>query len=331
MRNPLLSRLPRPFSPCPSRLGSGPGPEEEGPVTPLSPEAEHPETALEQLARHHYVRRAIDDSLSSDTLDHYLDALDPQRAYFLEGDIAQFERYRYTLDDALRRGDLAPAFEIFNRYQATAETQLESILRLLESGIEALDFSDDEYLAMDRSEEPFLTNADTREDLWRRRLKASVLSLKLAEKADDVIGPLLEKRYRNRLHRLRQTSAEDAFQLFMNALAASYDPTRRFLSAHLGEFQHPNELVPRRHRAVLRVEDEYTTIASLAPAGPAEKSRISPPIGSAPLPRGTRVNSWSWWAGALSKLWTSFGAPQAPRCASKCSPRTAKREPRPGS
>ena len=32
------------------------GPEEEGPVTPLSPEAEHPETALavlEQLARHH--------------------------------------------------------------------------------------------------------------------------------------------------------------------------------------------------------------------------------------------------------------------------------------
>ena len=79
---------------------------------------------------------------------------------------------------------------------------------------------------MDRSEEPFLTNADTREDLWRRRLKASVLSLKLAEKADDEIGPLLEKRYRNRLHRLRQTSAEDAFQLFMNALAASYDPTR---------------------------------------------------------------------------------------------------------
>jgi hypothetical protein len=97
---------------------------EEGPLVPLSPEAEHPETALavlEQLARHHYVRRAIDDTLSSDTLDHYLDALDPQRAYFLEGDIAQFERYRYTLDDALRRGDLTPAFEIFNRYQAAAE------------------------------------------------------------------------------------------------------------------------------------------------------------------------------------------------------------------
>ena len=278
MRNPLLRPLAAALLALSFTAGAQAlSPEDEGPVTPLSPEAEHPETALavlEQLARHHYVRRAIDDSLSSDTLDNYLDALDPQRAYFLEGDIARFERYRYTLDDALRRGDLAPAFEIFNRYQAAAETQLESILRLLESGIEALDFSDDEYLAMDRSEEPFLTNADTREDLWRRRLKASVLSLKLAEKADDEIGPLLEKRYRNRLHRLRQTSAEDAFQLFMNALAASYDPHTQYFSPRTSEnFNIQMSLSLEGIGAVLRVEDEYTTIASLVPAGPAEKSK----------------------------------------------------------
>ena len=278
MRNPLLRPLAAALLALSFTAGAQAlGPEEEGPVTPLSPEAEHPETALavlEQLSRHHYVRRAIDDSLSSDTLDNYLDALDPQRAYFLEGDIARFERYRYTLDDALRRGDLAPAFEIFNRYQAAAETQLESILRLLESGIEALDFSDDEYLAMDRSEEPFLANADTREDLWRRRLKASVLSLKLAEKADDEIGPLLEKRYRNRLHRLRQTSAEDAFQLFMNALAASYDPHTQYFSPRTSEnFNIQMSLSLEGIGAVLRVEDEYTTIASLVPAGPAEKSK----------------------------------------------------------
>ena len=62
-----------------------------------------------------------------------------------------------------------------------------------------------------------------------------MLSLKLAEKADDEIGPLLEKRYRNRLHRLRQTSAEDAFQLFMNALAASYDPHTQYFSPRTSE------------------------------------------------------------------------------------------------
>ena len=277
MRNPLLRPLTAALLALSFTAGAQALGPEEGPVTPLSPEAEHPETALavlEQLARHHYVRRAIDDTLSSDTLDHYLDALDPQRAYFLEGDIAQFERYRYTLDDALRRGDLTPAFEIFNRYQTAAESQLESLLRLLEGGIETLDFSKEEYLAMDRSEEPFLASADAREDLWRRRLKASVLSLKLADKADEEIGPLLEKRYRNRLHRLKQTTAEDAFQLFMNALAASYDPHTQYFSPRTSEnFNIQMSLSLEGIGAVLRVEDEYTTIASLVPAGPAEKSK----------------------------------------------------------
>lgn len=277
MRNPLLRPLSAALLALSFTAGAQALGPEEGPLTPLSPEAEHPETALavlEQLARHHYVRRAIDDTLSSDTLDHYLDALDPQRAYFLEGDIAQFERYRYTLDDALRRGDLTPAFEIFNRYQAAAETQLESLLGLLESGIETLDFSKEEYLAMDRSEEPFLASAEAREDLWRRRLKASVLSLKLADKADDEIGPLLEKRYRNRLNRLKQTTAEDAFQLYMNALAASYDPHTQYFSPRTSEnFNIQMSLSLEGIGAVLRVEDEYTTIASLVPAGPAEKSK----------------------------------------------------------
>ena len=277
MRNPLLRPLTAALLALSFTAGAQALGPEEGPVAPLSPEAEHPETALavlEQLARHHYVRRAIDDTLSSDTLDHYLDALDPQRAYFLEGDIAQFERYRYTLDDALRRGDLTPAFEIFNRYQTAAESQLESLLRLLEGGIETLDFSKEEYLAMDRSEEPFLASADAREDLWRRRLKASVLSLRLADKADEEIGPLLEKRYRNRLHRLKQTTAEDAFQLFMNALAASYDPHTQYFSPRTSEnFNIQMSLSLEGIGAVLRVEDEYTTIASLVPAGPAEKSK----------------------------------------------------------
>ena len=277
MRNPLLRPLNAALLALSLSAGAQALGPEDGPLTLLAPEAEHPETALavlEQLARHHYVRRAIDDTLSSDTLDHYLDALDPQRAYFLEGDIAQFERYRYTLDDALRRGDLAPAFEIFNRYQAAAEAQLEALLGFLENGIETLDFSEEEHLAMDRSEEPFLASAEAREDLWRRRLKASVLSLKLADKADDEIGPLLEKRYRNRLHRLKQTTAEDAFQLFMNALAASYDPHTQYFSPRTSEnFNIQMSLSLEGIGAVLRVEDEYTTIGGLVPAGPAEKSK----------------------------------------------------------
>src|SRR5271167_5173104 len=69
------------------------------------------------VAREHYRRAPLDDRLSSLILDRYLDAIDGGRSYFYASDIAEFERYRYQLDDAIREGDVEPAFAIFKRYQ----------------------------------------------------------------------------------------------------------------------------------------------------------------------------------------------------------------------
>jgi carboxyl-terminal processing protease len=60
----------------------------------------------------------------------------------------------------------------------------------------------------------------------------------------------------------------------MNALAASYDPHTQYFSPRTSEnFNIQMSLSLEGIGAVLRVEDEYTTIASLVPAGPAEKSK----------------------------------------------------------
>ena len=48
----------------------------------------------------------------------YLDALDPQRMFFDAGDISAFSQWRLELDNVGRRGNLDPAFTIFNRYHA---------------------------------------------------------------------------------------------------------------------------------------------------------------------------------------------------------------------
>src|SRR5580698_6195592 len=51
------------------------------------------------------LRRAPrDDHLSSLILDRYLDAVDSGRSYFYASDIAEFEKYRYELDDAIKAG-----------------------------------------------------------------------------------------------------------------------------------------------------------------------------------------------------------------------------------
>ena len=250
-------------------------------IEPLEPMDVHPRTSVnvvEQLARHHYVRRSIDDDLSSKIFERYLEMLDPQRSYFLAEDVQAFEEHRYALDDALRRGDLEPAFEMFNRYHEILVDRLEHSITLLNAGIDDWDFEADETLETDRSESPWLASAAARDDLWRRRLKAAALSMRLNDKDMDEITEVLLKRYRNRLHRATQTNAEDAFQVYMNAVATSYDPHTQYFSPRTSEnFNINMSLSLEGIGAVLRTEDEYTTVVRLVPAGPAQKSDLIGP------------------------------------------------------
>lgn len=63
-------------------------------VPVLKPLDVHPRTSLtvvEQLRHNHYVKKPLDDGISSDVFDKYLENLDGARAYFLATDIQQFE------------------------------------------------------------------------------------------------------------------------------------------------------------------------------------------------------------------------------------------------
>ncbi len=86
----------------------------------LSPLDVHPRislTIVEQLRHNHYLEKDLDDQQSSHIFENYLGMLDGAKVYFTAADVAAMEQYRYKLDDALVRGNLVPAFEIFNRYQ----------------------------------------------------------------------------------------------------------------------------------------------------------------------------------------------------------------------
>jgi carboxyl-terminal processing protease len=72
--------------------------------------------ATKFLTNWHYKDTRLNDSLSSDIFDGYLELLDPNRSYFLTTDIVAFQRFRKGLDDSLRHSDLSPAYEIFNVY-----------------------------------------------------------------------------------------------------------------------------------------------------------------------------------------------------------------------
>jgi len=119
----------------------------------LSPLDIHPRTSLivvEQLRRNHYLKKTVNDELSGHIFDKYLTVLDPGHYYFIAGDIAEFEQYRFGIDDALKKGDLDPAFIIFNRYQQRIVNRLNYLVGLIDSGLENLDFSREESILVSR-------------------------------------------------------------------------------------------------------------------------------------------------------------------------------------
>ncbi|MFT7132059.1 MAG: carboxyl-terminal processing protease, partial [Cyclobacteriaceae bacterium] len=236
----------------------------------------HTETTrniVDALASRHYVSTALDDELSADIFKSYLEDLDPSKSYFLASDIAEFEALRLQLDDALRRGDVAPAFLIFNRYHIRVVDRFEKIITLLEGGIDTFDFTLQESMQLERKQEPWAVSEVELDEIWRQRIKYTVLNLKLTDKEATEIQDLLVKRYKSRLSRTLQTNSEDVYQLYMNAFTRTYDPHTSYFSPRTSEnFNINMSLSLEGIGAVLQREDEYTKVVSLVPAGPADKS-----------------------------------------------------------
>lgn len=268
----------------------------------LDPLDVHPRTSLtvvEQLRTSHYLPKGLDDEASSATFDKYLESLDGGKSYLLASDVSEFEKHRYKLDDALKRGQLAPAYEVFNRYQNRVVERLEYVLADLKNGIEDINFDVDERLQIDRENAAWPASTAELDDLWRRRLKANVLNMKLNGKELDEIQTVLTKRYKNRLKQTRLIRSEDAFQVYMNAFASTYDPHTSYLSPRSSETFNINmSLSLEGIGAVLRTEDDYTEVISLVTAGPADKSgQIKPAdriVSVAQGERGAMIDVVGW-------------------------------------
>jgi carboxyl-terminal processing protease len=115
-------------------------------------------------------------------------------------------------------------------------------------------------------------NLSEADDLWRRQIKASVLSLRLADKDMPEIEKLIDKRYRSQLKRMAQVNSEDVFQLYMNSFTELFDPHTNYMSPRSAEnFNMNMRLSLEGIGAVLQQEDEFTKVARLVPAGPADK------------------------------------------------------------
>jgi carboxyl-terminal processing protease len=222
------------------------------------------------VAREHYRRAPLDDHLSSLILDRYLDAIDGGRSYFYASDIAEFERYRYELDDAIKAGDVEPAFVIFRRYQQRSRERMAHAIDLLNK---KPDFDIDESFNFDREKEPWPANAAEMNELWRKRVKNDGLSLVTAGKQWTEAADVLRKRYEHVAKRMDQSKPEDVFEAFMNAFVLSLDPHSNYFSARNSEeYNIQMSLSYEGIGASLQLTDDYVTVIDVIAGGPAATS-----------------------------------------------------------
>ncbi len=241
-------------------------------LAPTSGQSDTLQELIDVIEDRHYASRRYDDGLSAQHFVAYLDALDPQRMFLDADDIGGFNQWRLELDNAGRRGDLTPAFTIFNRYHAKLKARLERILDTLPATLEGFDYDVDEYLVIDHSTMPWAPDQAELDDRWRKRLKNQALSLILADKPEAEIPDTLTRRYQNQLSRLDQYNAQDVFQIYANSLAEQYDPHTNYFSPRRAEnFDINMSLSFEGIGAMLQVEDEYAKVTRLIPAGPADK------------------------------------------------------------
>ena len=241
------------------------------PVSELVADSRHKQATsviIHIIQTYHYKKKVLDNDLSSEILDNYLDNLDQNRSFFTQEDINQFEKYRFELDEALSEAELDPAFEIFRRYrQRVAERSLYAI-EILKSDF---DFTIDEEFRFDRRDISWLEDTNSLNEIWRKRVKNDYLNLQLSGKEQHEIRETLTKRYTRIRTSTFQLDANDIFQTFINAYTTAIEPHTSYFSPRTSKnFDISMSLSLEGIGAVLRGESDYTQVQKVITGGPAE-------------------------------------------------------------
>jgi len=219
------------------------------------------------LQESHYSRVRIDDAMSPRVMDKFLGAMDGQRAYFLAGDIAEFDQWRMRFDDMIRTGDIDPAYAMFARYQQRNRERVQHALALLDK---EPDFTVQESYQFDREGAPWPVSKEELDEIWRKRVKNDALSLVLAGKTWPETRDTLRTRYERVLKRVDQIKPEEVFETYLNSYARAFDPHSNYFSPRNSEeYKIQMSLNYEGIGASLQLIDDHVTIMNLIEGGPA--------------------------------------------------------------
>ncbi len=245
----------------------------DGPDLAAGPTADQSTTSklvygLLSDSRYAYRPRALDDALSQEIFKRYLDSLDGGKQYFTAADMEAFAPYRTQLDDAIRSGELAPAYDIFGVYRQRVDERIAHARGLLKQDF---DFTGDQRWEYDREDAPWPKDSAELDEVWKKSVMNDWLRLKLAGKAPAEIRKTLDKRYLTYKRSVDELKSEDVFQTFLNGYSSAIDPHTDYFTPKTAEnFTQSMSLSLEGIGAQLQRQDDMVVIREIIPGGPAD-------------------------------------------------------------
>jgi carboxyl-terminal processing protease len=243
--------------------------------TILKPTAAEREAGLyitQYLLQNHYRKVSVNDSLSQQIFNRYIDNLDGSKSYFMATDVERLRKiYGIRIDDEILAGKATAGFDIYNLFLSRAKEKMRFMKAA--AGTIHLNFSTPETLDLDRTGDPWPADQGQLADLWTKELKYQWLNLKYSGESEKTIRGTLTKSFNSRLNLLNRQKPEDAFHAYTYALTTSFDPHTSYFSPD--EYQNFQIDMSRSLEGIgakLQTEGEYTVVNELIPGGPAFQS-----------------------------------------------------------
>ncbi len=210
------------------------------------------------LMQMHYLhlQQPLDDQVSSQFLDRYLERLDSLHVHFLQSDLQDFEQYRTTLDDLTKAGDISPARVIFKRFSERVEQHMAYVAELLKT--EKFDFTGNDRYNFDRHKAPYPKDLEEAKKIWRQHLRYEYLEEKLNLK-----GPLALKGHKSASGKTAVQSTkpvvrlddgrEDDSKVIAPKSSSESDPQSNTVKSH----EDIIKALTRRYTRILRFWQEF--------------------------------------------------------------------------
>ena len=224
----------------------------------------------------HFSKKKITNESSHLILKNYLNTLDSQKIYFTQSDINYFQRYRYTIDDALKNGNLEPIFDIFRIYRLRVQQRIEYSIKIINSTNSFL--VDDEY-DFSRENVKWQKDVSILDTSWEKKSKNDLLSILLAGQEINTAKKTLNKRYQKFLSRINNYDSNDVIDIFLNSYVHFLDPHSNYLNPNRAEeYEIQTTLSYQGIGARLELSDDYVQIQSIIPGSPAFKNGELKPL-----------------------------------------------------